>query len=82
MTLTHGPIDSLKWPPMTMPFRLANRSLLQGLQPGGRIGFEFVERQPGEWVITAHRALPAAAPDTGTAAAAGNAHAGHSHANH
>jgi len=82
VTLRHGPIDSLKWPPMTMPFKLANRSLLQGLQPGSMIGFEFVERQPGEWVITAYRALPAAAPDTGAAAAAGNAHAGHSHANH
>jgi RND family efflux transporter MFP subunit len=76
VTLRHGPIDSLKWPAMTMPFKLANQSLLQGLQPGGRIAFDFVERQPGEWVITAHRPLPAG-QDAGAAAATGNPHAGH-----
>jgi Cu(I)/Ag(I) efflux system membrane fusion protein len=26
---------------------------LQGIKPGDAIGFEFVERAPGEWVVTA-----------------------------
>ena len=52
VSLNHGPIASLKWPAMTMEFKVANDSLLRGLKPGARVDFEFVERQPGEWVIT------------------------------
>ncbi len=52
LSLSHGPIASLKWPAMTMEFNLANPALLKGLKPGVAVSFEFVERQPGEWVIT------------------------------
>jgi Cu(I)/Ag(I) efflux system membrane fusion protein len=52
VSLSHGPIASLKWPAMTMEFKVANPSLLAGLKPGAKVAFEFVERQPGEWVIT------------------------------
>ena len=52
LTLKHEPIASLKWPAMTMEFAAANPSLLAGLKPGTPVTFEFVERQPGEWVIT------------------------------
>ncbi|MFZ4480850.1 MAG: efflux RND transporter periplasmic adaptor subunit [Rhodoferax sp.] len=52
VTLSHGPVASLKWPAMTMDFKLANASLLQQLKPGARVSIEFVERQAGEWVIT------------------------------
>ena len=38
--------------------------------------FEFVERQPGEWVITAIKPLPAS-QGAGAPAAAANPHAGH-----
>ena len=61
---------------MTMEFKVANASLLQALQPGARVAFEFVERQPGEWVITALRPL-AASKGAGTPAAGANPHAGH-----
>lgn len=71
VSISHGPVASLKWPPMTMEFKLANDALLQGLKPGAAVAFEFVERQPGEWVITAIK--PAAA---GAVAPAGQ-HAGH-----
>jgi Cu(I)/Ag(I) efflux system membrane fusion protein len=40
-----------------------NPSLLSGLKPGQRVAFEFVERQPGEYVVTSI----AAAPPTGSA---------------
>ena len=56
---------------MTMEFTVANQSLLQGLKPGARVAVEFVERQPGEWVITALKPL------SGTPAAGANPHAGH-----
>ena len=72
ISLEHGPVASLKWPAMTMEFTVANASLLQGLKPGARVAVEFVERQPGEWVITALKPLAAGAP-----AAAANPHAGH-----
>jgi Cu(I)/Ag(I) efflux system membrane fusion protein len=51
-TISHRPVASLKWPAMTMEFVPANPALLAGLKPGTPIAFEFVERQPGEWVIT------------------------------
>jgi Cu/Ag efflux protein CusF len=52
VSLNHQPIASLKWPAMTMEFKAANPSLLQDLKPGMPVAFEFVERQPGEWVVT------------------------------
>jgi len=58
-SIEHGPIESLKWPGMTMEFKFANEALLADLKPGTSIEFEFVERGQGEWVITAVK--PAAA---------------------
>lgn len=52
VSISHGPVASLKWPAMTMDFKTANAALLKALKPGARLDFEFVERQPGEWVIT------------------------------
>jgi Cu(I)/Ag(I) efflux system membrane fusion protein len=52
VTLTHGPVASLKWPGMTMEFKMANAALLKELKPGAKVEIEFVERQAGEWVIT------------------------------
>ncbi|TWO82305.1 efflux transporter periplasmic adaptor subunit [Denitratisoma oestradiolicum] len=50
--LSHGPVASLKWPAMTMEFKVANGALLKDLTPGAQVSIEFVERGPGEWVIT------------------------------
>ncbi len=52
VSISHGPVASLKWPAMKMDFKVANDALLKGLKPGSAIAFEFVERQSGEWVIT------------------------------
>jgi Cu(I)/Ag(I) efflux system membrane fusion protein len=69
LSLNHGAVASLKWPAMTMEFAVANASLLKGLKPGTQVAFDFVERQPGEWVITAIAPLAGQAP--------ANPHAGH-----
>lgn len=53
VSISHGPVASLKWPGMTMDFKPANEALLKSLKPGMEMSFEFVERAPGEWVITA-----------------------------
>ena len=68
VTVTHGPVASLKWPGMTMDFALANPALAGSLKPGAAIEFSFVERKPGEWVIVRLE---------GTGAASPAAHAGH-----
>jgi Cu(I)/Ag(I) efflux system membrane fusion protein len=52
LLITHEPVASLKWPKMTMEFVPANESLLKKLKPGTAIRFDFVERKPGEWVVT------------------------------
>jgi len=68
VTLNHGPVPSLKWPAMTMEFKAANAALLDGLAPGQRVSFEFVERQPGEYVATSiapERTSPAASAGHG-----------------
>jgi Cu/Ag efflux protein CusF len=52
VSVSHEPVASLKWPAMKMDFVLANPALVNGVKPGSAIDFEFVERQPGEWVIT------------------------------
>jgi Cu(I)/Ag(I) efflux system membrane fusion protein len=52
VTISHQPVASLQWPAMTMDFALANASLVSAVKPGAAIAFEFVERKPGEWVIT------------------------------
>jgi len=71
VSITHGPVKTLQWPSMTMEFKLANEALLKGLKPGAAVAFEFVERQPGEWVITGIRPLAGQ-----TAPATVNPHAG------
>jgi Cu/Ag efflux protein CusF len=79
-SISHGPVASLKWPPMTMAFKVANESLRKDLKPGAAISFEFVERAPGEWVITSVKPAVKPAPrpaDKGAGAAPANPHAGH-----
>ncbi len=58
VTVSHGPVPSLNWPSMKMEFTLANPALGQSIAPGSKVAIEFVERKPGEWVITSMRAKP------------------------
>ena len=74
VTVTHEPVASLKWPAMTMDFAFANASLSGAAKPGARVEFEFVERKPGEFVITSVKA--AASPVKGAVAPA-DSHKGH-----
>ncbi|MFZ2327374.1 MAG: efflux RND transporter periplasmic adaptor subunit [Rhodoferax sp.] len=72
VSINHGPVPSLKWPAMQMEFQVANATLLKALQVGSTVAFEFVERKPGEWVITSITPKSSAKD-----AAAPAAHAGH-----
>ncbi len=52
MTLTHGPIPSLKWPSMTMDFLAADKALFKGLKPGMKVKIEIEDRGEGEFYVT------------------------------
>jgi Cu(I)/Ag(I) efflux system membrane fusion protein len=69
---------------MTMEFKAANTGLLDGLKPGQAVAFEFVERQPGEFVVTsitaapgALRPAPAAMPAVPASGSGKTTHSGH-----
>jgi Cu(I)/Ag(I) efflux system protein CusF len=49
--LAHDPVASLKWPAMTMPFLVQDKPLLDKLQPGKKVEFEFTQ-QGKDYVIT------------------------------
>ena len=58
VTLGHAPIASLKWPAMSMDFRVKDPALIRSLKPGQKIGFEFTDAGGGDYLIV--RVLPAA----------------------
>jgi membrane fusion protein, copper/silver efflux system len=68
LTLSHGPVESLKWPPMTMDFKRPASPLPAGLKPGDAITFEFTTGPDGAAQLT--RVSPIA---SGAAAAASGA---------
>jgi len=74
VSLNHGPVASLRWPAMTMEFKAANSGLLSGLKRGQAVSFEFVERQPGEYLVTS---ISAATPAQARASAAASSHSKH-----
>ena len=51
ITLDHGPIRSLNWPGMTMSFTVRDKALLDKVQPGNKLEFEFVQ-QGKDYLIT------------------------------
>ncbi|MCE3260934.1 MAG: efflux transporter periplasmic adaptor subunit [Pseudoduganella sp.] len=53
ITLSHGPIASIKWPAMTMAFKLPPGGLPAGVAVGMKVTFEFVQQGDGEFRVTA-----------------------------
>ncbi|HUF19477.1 MAG TPA: efflux RND transporter periplasmic adaptor subunit [Burkholderiales bacterium] len=45
VVISHGPVPSLEWPPMTMGFVVRDKALLEQLEPGQAIEFRFVETE-------------------------------------
>ena len=52
VTLAHEPIKSLNWSAMTMGFQVKDKTLLDKLQAGKKVEFEFVQ-QGKDYLITA-----------------------------
>jgi Cu/Ag efflux protein CusF len=51
VTLAHGPIASLKWPAMTMSFKLKDTALAKGIKAGDAVDFELIP-SGSDYVVT------------------------------
>ena len=52
VTLSHGPIASIKWPEMTMNFKAPKGGLPRNVAPGDKVDFSFVEEKGGDYRLT------------------------------
>lgn len=51
VTISHGPVESIGWPAMTMTFQAESPDMLQGLNIGDPVDFQF--RKSGERFVVA-----------------------------
>jgi Cu(I)/Ag(I) efflux system membrane fusion protein len=65
VTISHGPIPSLRWGPMTMGFVPPAAGLPPGLKAGNEVDFDLRARPDGRYEITGVRPLPPAAQPGG-----------------
>ena len=63
ITLSHGPIPSLKWGPMTMGFKLPPGRLPKNAKVGDAVSFEIVPINDGQYEITKIAPAGAAMPE-------------------
>lgn len=54
VSIAHGPVPSLRWPAMTMNFKLKDKAMAGALKSGGKIDFTFVQSGK-DYVITEFR---------------------------
>ena len=52
VNLNHEPIPALKWPAMTMDFKVTDRKLLAGLKPGQSIVFALIKDPVAGYLIS------------------------------
>ncbi|MES2899348.1 MAG: efflux RND transporter periplasmic adaptor subunit [Pseudomonadota bacterium] len=53
ITISHGPIASLQWRSMTMPFKLPPAGLPRNVSQGDQVAFDFKQREDGSFEIAA-----------------------------
>jgi Cu(I)/Ag(I) efflux system membrane fusion protein len=71
ISLAHGPIPTLDWPPMTMAFKLGDAAAARGLKVGDAVHFSF--RQEGDDFVVERIEKSAAAGTQGHAGTHGGA---------
>ncbi len=59
ITISHGPVASLKWPSMTMGFSKPDPSAFSEVKPGDTVRFEFKEGGPSGYRLLSVQRLPA-----------------------
>lgn len=45
VTIDHGPIKALNWGAMTMPFKVSDAALLNGLKVGAKVSFQLKDQK-------------------------------------
>jgi Cu(I)/Ag(I) efflux system membrane fusion protein len=53
ITISHGPIASLQWGPMTMPFKVPPAGVPRNVSEGDKVTFDFKQREDGSFEIAA-----------------------------
>ena len=43
VTIAHGPVQSMKWPAMTMTFKAKDKAMLDKIKEGDKVEFRFVQ---------------------------------------
>jgi Cu(I)/Ag(I) efflux system membrane fusion protein len=71
ITISHGPIASLQWGPMTMGFKLPASGLPRGVVVGGTVDFEIRPIKDGGFEVTSIVPAPARAARQGDAGTKG-----------
>jgi membrane fusion protein, copper/silver efflux system len=71
ITISHGPIASLQWGPMTMGFTLPATGLPQGIAVGNSVSFEIRQSKDGTFQITSIAPVQASSVAPTDAAAKG-----------
>lgn len=56
VTLSHQPVPAIRWPAMTMTFKMATPALAQGLKVGDQVAFSFEQAPAGPTVRRISRA--------------------------
>jgi Cu/Ag efflux protein CusF len=51
ITISHGPVDGIGWPAMTMAFHAGSPDMIEGIAVGDEVAFAFREDQ-GAYVLT------------------------------
>jgi Cu(I)/Ag(I) efflux system membrane fusion protein len=64
LTLEHAAVPALKWPAMTMPFKLGDKAMASGLKKGQSVEFSF-DKQGDDYRITAIAPMSGASLDAG-----------------
>ena len=44
VSISHEPIESMKWPAMSMTFTAKDKKMLEDVKPGAKVEFEFVQQ--------------------------------------
>ena len=51
VTISHGPVQSMKWPAMTMTFKAKDKAMLDKVKQGEKVDFSFVQSGK-DYVVT------------------------------
>jgi Cu(I)/Ag(I) efflux system membrane fusion protein len=62
LTVSHGPVPSLKWGAMTMEFAAPKSGVPVGVAVGDAVSFEFVQTPAGDFAVTRLERVAGAKP--------------------